>query len=105
MGKREVLGLVKCPECDFDGAEVKLQKNGKAYRYCPECDAQFFARTDAASDRLLAKTGAKKAPEPEPKPAPAPEVKPAPEPEPKPAPKQVKKSGFADALAFLNAGG
>ena len=78
MGKREVLGLVKCPECDFDGAEVKLQKNGKAYRYCPECDAQYFARTDAASDRLLAKAGAKKAQEPEPKPAPAPEPKAAP---------------------------
>lgn len=58
MAKREVLGLVDCPECGMSGAEVKAQKNGLAYRWCPECNAQYFPRTEEASARLLAKVGA-----------------------------------------------
>jgi hypothetical protein len=52
---REILGLIKCPECGLDGAQVKRQKNGLAYRFCPDCAAQYFPRDQAASDRLLSK--------------------------------------------------
>lgn len=57
MAKREVLGTVACPECEHDGAEVKQQKNGLPYRYCPDCDAQYFPRTTVAGRRLWAKIG------------------------------------------------
>ncbi|MGV0983498.1 MAG: hypothetical protein ACOYB2_03020 [Limnohabitans sp.] len=56
---REVLGHMVCPECGSE-AEVKKQKNGLAYRWCTECNAQYFPRTAEASDRLLEKCGAQK---------------------------------------------
>jgi len=120
MAKREVLGYMPCPECDFERAEIKRQKCGvKLYRYCPECNAQAFARTEAqekAMRRAIAKTGVPPVVVEAPKPAPAPDPeKPAepkkaapkakaPAPEPKPAPEPapvVKKSAFSDALGFL----
>jgi hypothetical protein len=53
MGKREILGTMHCPECDFTDAEIKAQKCGvKLYRYCPECNAQFFARTSAQEKNM-----------------------------------------------------
>lgn len=55
--KKEILGTLACPECGHDAAEVKQQKNGLPYRYCPECDAQYFPRTTAAGNRLWAKIG------------------------------------------------
>lgn len=55
MAKKEIIGLMVCPECGLEGAEVKRQKNGLLYRYCPDCDAQYFPRTQAASDLLAAK--------------------------------------------------
>lgn len=58
MAKREVLGHMDCPECGLSGAEVKPQKNGLAYRWCPECNAQYFPRTEEASARLLKKARA-----------------------------------------------
>lgn len=57
MAKREVLGVMACPECGHPDAEVKVQKNGLVYRFCPECNAQYFPRTVDASARLLAKVG------------------------------------------------
>ena len=90
MAKREVLGHMPCPECDFERAEIKRQKCGaKLYRYCPECNAQAFARTEAqekAMRRAIAKTGVPPVEVEAPKPAPEPEPKPAPEPK-KAAPK------------------
>lgn len=106
---REVIGHMACPECGGE-AEVKRTKSGLAYRWCTECNAQYFPRTAEASERLIGKcTDAKLAPLPvtgtEPKPAPA-KVKPAPtpkaEPVPAPAPAPAKpRSPFDDALAFL----
>lgn len=55
MAKSAAVGTMKCPECDFPDAEVKRQKTGLLYRWCPECSAQFFARTPEASARLEAK--------------------------------------------------
>lgn len=117
---REVLGTMVCPECGQPHAQVKAQKNGKPYRYCPECDAQYFARSDLAAAALLAKVGktapapaaAPAAPAPEPaakaKPAAKPAAKTAPAPAPAaepnapaPAAPVVKRSGLSDALGFL----
>lgn len=42
----------------MSGAEIKPQKNGRLhYRYCPECNAQYFPRTEEADARLLLKIG------------------------------------------------
>lgn len=88
---RPVLGLCTCPECDHPDAEVKADKNGFPYRYCPECCAQYF--THGVPDkvkRLLTKIRAGSAPPaPAPDPAPPPEQNPAPPaPEPAPAPRK-----------------
>lgn len=97
---REVLGTMACPECGGP-AEVKKQKNGLAYRWCIDCNAQYFPRTAEASDRLLTKCGAAKpAPAPVPKADPvtvsAPEEKPA-------APKAKPKAASPfDILAQFN---
>jgi|GEM_PF-1374919 len=103
MAKREILGRVDCPECGMSGAEVKRQKNGLAYRWCPECNAQYFTRTAETSARLLEKCGAPAVPVPvtvseeveaenEPVPVPAPAPAPAPAP---------KKRGTGNALLDL----
>lgn len=57
MAKREALGHMHCHECDFPDAEIKPQsKNPELlYRWCPECNAQYFARTPEATARLRAK--------------------------------------------------
>lgn len=97
MAKREVLGVMPCPECGHDSAEVKAQKNGLCYRYCPECNAQYFPRTEDASNRLLAKVGKTPVPETETKATPEAKTVPAKEPA-KPA---QKGSTFANALELL----
>ena len=102
---REVLGHMACPECGSE-AEVKKQKNGLAYRWCTECNAQYFPRTAEASDRLLANCGAlKPAPVPAAKPATAPKADPvtvtAPEPKPAAAKAKPKASPF-DILGQFN---
>ena len=57
MAKREVLGTMDCPECGMSGAEIKAQKTGLLYRWCPDCNAQYFPRTAEASERLGKKAG------------------------------------------------
>ena len=58
---REVIGHMDCPECG-EAAEVKRTKAGLAYRWCTECNAQYFPRTVEASERLIGKcSGAKPA--------------------------------------------
>lgn len=90
---KEIIGTCACPECGMSGAEVKLTKAKLAYRWCPECHAQYFPRCAATSARLLEKCGIKPEPvrEPEPEPeapkhslAPAPVQKPEPKPQRKP---------------------
>jgi hypothetical protein len=53
--KKPPIGHMACPECDHDHAEVLLDKNGKPYRYCPNCNAQYFSRDAARAKNLLAK--------------------------------------------------
>lgn len=107
---KKLLGLCTCPECHFDGAEVKETKAALAYRWCPECLAQYFPRQKAASDRLISKCHTvpeaeesqepEKTPEPAPAPAKAPVLTVVPKPEPKPI--KVAKVGPFDFL--LNKG-
>lgn len=101
--KREVVGTMQCPECGFQHAEVKRQKNeALAYRFCPECHAQYFARTPETSERLIAKTGSAPVTVTE-KSDPEPAVDPVPEPKPPvsvPAPTK-KPGGMAEALALM----
>jgi ssDNA-binding Zn-finger/Zn-ribbon topoisomerase 1 len=60
---RDVVGVMVCPECGNPGAEVKRQKNGSlVYRWCPDCKAQYFPRSQSASDRLAEKVATKNAP-------------------------------------------
>lgn len=42
MAKKEAVGHMACPECGFPDAEVKEDKNGNLYRYCPDCSAQYM---------------------------------------------------------------
>jgi hypothetical protein len=55
MAKPKPIGLMACPECGFEDAEIKLTKGGLSYRYCPDCNAQYFARTAETDARLRAK--------------------------------------------------
>lgn len=107
---REVIGHMDCPECGSE-AEVKRTKAGLAYRWCTECNAQYFPRTAEASDRLIAKCeGAKPEPVPQQEaktpPAPAKPIKrlivhPPQEVNLKPPEPAKPRSAFDDALAFL----
>lgn len=50
-----MVGRATCPECGFDAAHVK--KSEKClYRYCPECGAQHYAKTERQRQLLDAKT-------------------------------------------------
>lgn len=42
MAKKEAVGHMVCPECGFPDAEIKEDKNGNPYRYCPDCSAQYM---------------------------------------------------------------
>lgn len=42
MAKKPPLGHMVCPECGFPDAEIKEDKNGNPYRYCPDCSAQYM---------------------------------------------------------------
>lgn len=44
MARGELIGLTDCPECGFDSAEVRPDKSGAPYRFCPDCTAQYFSR-------------------------------------------------------------
>lgn len=96
MARKQSVGLIACPFCDFADAEVREDKNGKAYSYCPECDMQSFTRTAAQDARMRERmrpiAAPTPTPAPEPTPAPAPIAEPAPEPSPQPAPARQRVS-------------
>lgn len=61
----KMLGRCACPECGFNSAHVKIteeKETARAYRYCPECGAQYFPRSNRQEKDLLDKTR-KEAPE------------------------------------------
>lgn len=80
------IGRVPCPEC---GESARVQKrdgeNKRAYRWCRGCGAQYYPRSEAAEQRLLAAMvppgdvpGPAAAPKPAAKPEPAPAQPPVP---------------------------
>lgn len=50
-----MIGRAACPECGFESAHVK-QSERCIYRWCPECGAQHYARTERQRADLMAKT-------------------------------------------------
>lgn len=44
MARGKLIGLMKCPECDFQDAEIRPDKSGAPYRFCPDCTSQYFTR-------------------------------------------------------------
>jgi len=85
----QMLGRCACPECGFKSAHVKkteAKETARAYRYCPECGAQYFPRSNRQEKDLLDKTRIE-APEAI-KPPIAPEV--SPEPEKAPVVQEIK---------------
>lgn len=80
MPKTAPIGHMKCPDCDFPDAEIKLDKNGRAFRFCPDCNLQTFTRKPAEHNRMIARmrpvTVENPAPENTPEPTPKPEKKP-----------------------------
>lgn len=50
-----MIGRAACPECGFESAHVK-QSERCIYRWCPECGAQHYARTERQRADLMKKT-------------------------------------------------
>lgn len=50
-----MIGRANCPECGFSGAHVK-ESEKCLYRWCPECSAQYYAKTQRQRADLMAKT-------------------------------------------------
>lgn len=95
---REVLGTCTCPECG-GAAEVKRTKSGLAYRWCMDCNAQYFPRCERTSLRLLEKCSIQPKPVREREEAPAPDAVPVSEPKPEPKAAPVPKPQPAPAKA------
>lgn len=53
MSKTAAIGYVNCHVCGFVDAEIKKDKNGKAYIFCPDCNIQSFTRYEHQSNHLL----------------------------------------------------
>lgn len=104
MPKRELIGHL--PECPLCGPgfrmEVRLDKNGHPYAWCPDCTVQILTHGGHRAEKMRARMEPLK-PEPEPEPpAPAAPAQPGPEPEPEgkaedepPAPRRRRKRAAA----------
>lgn len=53
MAKPELIGLTDCPECHFPDAEVRNDKSGSPYRFCPDCESQYFTRGESKRAKNL----------------------------------------------------
>ncbi|MBC3930369.1 hypothetical protein [Undibacterium curvum] len=51
--KKEILGHTACPICRHADAEVKPDKNGHAFIFCPDCAAQTFTRNEHRHKLLM----------------------------------------------------
>lgn len=50
--KKEVIGHTNCPVCPHPDAEIKEDKNGHAFIFCPDCAAQTFTRNEYRDGHL-----------------------------------------------------
>lgn len=112
MARGELLGLCNCPECGFIDAEIRPDKGGNPYRFCPDCTAQYFSRgVPHKVKNLLAKIRKKEPDKPQAAPVSLPVVpakadatekaKPAPAPANPPTPAQGKPAGKPFSFADL----
>ena len=87
MPKRELIGhLPECPLCGpgFE-MEVRLDKNGHPYAWCPDCTVQILTHGGHRAEKMRARMKPLEASKPDPEPEPpAPAAQPVPEPEPEP---------------------
>ncbi len=102
MAEKLLLGSCVCPLCHADTAEVRSDKNGRAYVKCDSCVTMIRTMShvgDVAMRGMIAKENAPPANDRSPadKPAPAAPDKPAPAAPP-------KRSGFVDAVRALSGG-
>lgn len=44
QNKKSVIGHANCPTCGYADAEIKEDKNGAAFLFCPDCATQVFTR-------------------------------------------------------------
>jgi len=55
MALSKPIGYCTCPDCGHTDCEIKEDKNGHAYRFCPECNLQTFTRDTVKSERMKSK--------------------------------------------------
>lgn len=97
MSKKEAIGHMECPTCKHADAEVKEDKNGHAFLFCPDCATQVFTRNPHRDHHMrknmrpVTVTGTE--------PAPAPVTAPKQEPAPTPAPEKKKAGWFQPILS------
>ena len=94
MTKKTPIGHMECPTCKHPDAEVKEDKNGHAFLFCPDCATQVFTR-NPHRDRHMRKN---MRPVTVTEPAPATVTKPEPPPAPPPAPEKKKAGWFQPIL-------
>lgn len=44
MAREAAVGTLPCPVCPYPDAEVRKDRNGHLYVYCPDCSVQVFTR-------------------------------------------------------------
>lgn len=112
--QKTIIGHIDCPTCGHADMQVKEDKNGHAFGFCPDCASQLFTRNDFRDKRLRERMRPVTVTVTEPKPAEPPEqpvtaptvpAVPKPQPTPKkpatvpPAPPApAKKAGFFDVV-------
>jgi hypothetical protein len=52
--QKEIIGHMDCPVCLFKDGQIKNDKNGHAFFFCPDCNTQIFTR-NAHRDHHLRK--------------------------------------------------
>ncbi len=90
MAKRgKLIGLMTCPTCRFPDMEVRLDKNGNPYAFCPDCTQQMLThggrRGELMRENMRPLPSEDEPAEPEPEPVAEASPEPEPEPEPEPA--------------------
>ncbi len=52
---KTAIGFIGCPVCGFVDMEIREDKNGAPYCYCPDCNIQIFTRTEERGNLLKAR--------------------------------------------------
>lgn len=53
--KGQVIGHIECKTCGFGDAQVKVDKNGNAYGFCPDCTQQWLTHGGEKDKKLRAR--------------------------------------------------